>query len=99
MPLELIIGAAVGAGLVSDKSRKTIRKGLVYGLAGALMAYDKMVALAAEVRGARTKSATTPAPTAPLGNEPAPSPSAAHLAPDPVTAHAEPLTESLASRF
>ena len=51
MPLELIVGAVVGAGLASEPVRKTLRKGLVYGLAGALIAYDKVAAIASEARG------------------------------------------------
>jgi hypothetical protein len=80
MPLELLIGAAVGAGLTSTPVRKTLRKGVVYGLAGALVAYDKVTGLAANIRAkAKSEPAATEAPkkqapegtTAPCGAAPA----------------------------
>jgi hypothetical protein len=57
MPLELLIGAAVGAGLVSDKVRKKLRKGVVYGLAGALMAYDRVSEMATNIRNSSKEKA------------------------------------------
>jgi hypothetical protein len=42
MPLELIIGAAVGAAVASPEVRKAVRRGVVSGLAGILVAYDKV---------------------------------------------------------
>ena len=80
MPLEIVVGAVVGAAAASAvKSppiRQGVRKGVVYGLAGVLVAYDHVSKLAQGVaHGARqvVKSATpgtaTPesaAPAAPL---------------------------------
>jgi hypothetical protein len=59
MPLELLIGAAVGAGLASTPVRKVLRKGVVYSLAGALVAYDKVSGLAANIRSSRHETAGT----------------------------------------
>jgi hypothetical protein len=54
MPLEVIVGAAVGAAVASAPVRKQLRKGMVFGLAGLLVAYDKMSALSqGVVKGAR----------------------------------------------
>jgi len=51
---ELIIGAAVGATAASPNGRKWVRRGLVYGLAGALTVYDRAASLAkGAVRGVR----------------------------------------------
>jgi uncharacterized membrane protein len=79
MPFELLIGAAVGAGLASPGVRKMVRKGVVYGLAGGLIAYDKVSGIAANIKNAaRTEMAEKEAPkkTASEGNttngEPAP---------------------------
>ena len=65
MPLELLIGAAVGAGLVSSPVRKTLRKGVVYSLAGALVTYDKVTGLAASIRTAKPAASTKEAPRTP----------------------------------
>jgi hypothetical protein len=62
MPLELLIGAAVGAGLASSPVRKVIRKGMVYSLAGALMAYDKVSGMAAEIRKSKSQTVAAEAP-------------------------------------
>ena len=43
---ELIIGAAIGATAASPTGRRWVRRGLVYGLAGALTVYDRAAALA-----------------------------------------------------
>jgi hypothetical protein len=43
---ELIIGAAVGATVASPKGRHWMRRGLVYGLAGAITVYDRAASLA-----------------------------------------------------
>jgi hypothetical protein len=54
MPLELIIGAALGAAVASPKGRQWMRRGLVYGLAGALTVYDRAAGLAkGAARGVR----------------------------------------------
>jgi hypothetical protein len=42
MPVELIVGAAVGAAVASPTIRQKVRRGVVLGLAGVLMAYDKV---------------------------------------------------------
>lgn len=42
MPLELIVGAAIGAAASSSTLRKRVRSGLVYGLSSALIAYDRV---------------------------------------------------------
>jgi hypothetical protein len=60
MPLDFIIGAAVGAGLASEKVRKTLRKGVVYGLAGVLTAYDKVSDLATNIRSHKSETKETP---------------------------------------
>lgn len=67
MPLELIAGAVVGVAAASPKIRKALRKGVVYGLAGALVAYDNVAAMAAKARNLRkpaTGAAETEAPGA-----------------------------------
>jgi hypothetical protein len=85
MPLELIVGAAAGAAVASPPVRQRLRQGLVYGLAGLLVAYDKVAAVAsgvvqsarravassgeAEKAGAAT-AATTAAPPAPEAGPP-----------------------------
>jgi hypothetical protein len=38
----LIIGAAVGAAAASPEVRKVVRRGVVYGLAGVLVAFDRV---------------------------------------------------------
>jgi hypothetical protein len=49
MPLEIVLGAVVGAAatgaVASEPIRRKLRRGLVYGLAGVLVAYDKVAAL------------------------------------------------------
>jgi hypothetical protein len=64
MPVELVVGAAVGAAVASPGIRKTLRKGLVYGLAGALIAYDNVAALAVKARNLRKGKAADAAPVA-----------------------------------
>jgi hypothetical protein len=68
MPLELIVGAVVGAGLVSQPVRKALRKGVVHGLAGVLTAYDAVSARAASMK--KTAPAAPAAPAAPSANGP-----------------------------
>jgi hypothetical protein len=43
---ELVIGAAIGATAASPTGRRWVRRGVVYGLAGVLTAYDRAAALA-----------------------------------------------------
>jgi hypothetical protein len=69
MPLELIVGAAVGVAAASPNIRKVLRQGMVYGLAGALIAYDRVAAMTHKVKkeAASQPQATekTPATDAP----------------------------------
>jgi hypothetical protein len=93
MPLELIVGAAVGAAAASEKIRKAVRKGMIYGLGGLLVAYDKAVAMGHEAaQGARrgvaaaasaTAAAVAPAPAAPSAAAPNSPPAGASLRQDP----------------
>jgi hypothetical protein len=54
MPLELLAGAAVGAAAASPSIRKVLRQGMIYGLGGLLIAYDKVAVFAQEAaKGAR----------------------------------------------
>jgi hypothetical protein len=80
MPLELIVGAAEGAAAASPKIRSAVRRGMIYGLGGLLVAYDKVSAMAQEAaRGARKGVAAAAADQA----TPAPASSAAAVAPGP----------------
>jgi hypothetical protein len=42
MPAEVIIGAVIGAAAASTRVRKAVRRGLIYGVGGVLVAYDKL---------------------------------------------------------
>jgi hypothetical protein len=42
MPVELLVGAAVGAAVSSPTIRQKVRRGVVLSLAGVLVAYDKV---------------------------------------------------------
>jgi len=54
MPVDFIIGAAVGAAAVSTRVRQAVRKGLIYGVGSVLTTYDKVAAGAqAMARSAR----------------------------------------------
>ena len=58
MPLEIVVGAVVGAAAASavssENMRRKLRQGAVYSLAGLLVAYDKVTSLAqGAVDGAR----------------------------------------------
>jgi hypothetical protein len=71
MPLELLIGAAVGAGLASPGVRNVVRTGVVHGLARVLMAYDNLSAVAADLRSPKKEPAATEPPKkteSPRGN-------------------------------
>jgi hypothetical protein len=76
MPLEVLVGAAVGAAAASEKVRKVVRQGVVYGLAGVLVAYDKVAAVGqGALKGARGTVADgqgETAPAAPASAAPAP---------------------------
>jgi hypothetical protein len=81
MPFELVVGLAVGAAAASPTVRKAVRKGMIYGLGGVLVAYDKMAAMAHEAaQGARRGVAAAAA-----ANEPA-TPAAAESGPHQETA-------------
>jgi hypothetical protein len=65
MPLELIVGAAVGAAAASPSIRSAFRRSMIYGLGGLLVAYDRVSAMAHEAaRGARKGYAEAQAGTA-----------------------------------
>jgi hypothetical protein len=49
MPAEFIIGAAIGAAAASTRVRQSVRQGLIYGVGGILLAYDKLSAGAQSV--------------------------------------------------
>jgi hypothetical protein len=82
MPLELIVGAAVGAAAASPKIRSAVRRGMIYGLGGLLVAYDRVSAMAQEAaRGARkgfveAQAGTAAGGPAPAGQAPPASPAA-----------------------
>jgi hypothetical protein len=44
MPAEFIVGAAIGAAVASTQVRKAVRRGLIYGVGGVLVAYDRLAA-------------------------------------------------------
>jgi len=64
---EVAIAAAVTAVVASPPIRKAIRKGAVYGLAGLLIARDKVMAVASEakkgIKGAQKPETAAPAET------------------------------------
>jgi hypothetical protein len=49
MPLEFVVGAVIGAAAASQKVRNAVRKGAIYSVGGALLAYDKLTAAAHNV--------------------------------------------------
>jgi hypothetical protein len=59
MPFEFIVGAVVGGAAVSRRVRQAVRKGLIYGVGGALVAYDKVAAMAHGVRNSVHKATAT----------------------------------------
>jgi hypothetical protein len=97
MPFEYIVGAAVGAAATSQNARKVVRKGLVYGMAGLLVAYDKVVGVTRGiVKGAREglTQASEPANTANTNGQPATDETAPAKAPAPVTRTTQPTASS-----
>jgi hypothetical protein len=78
MPAEFIIGAAIGAAVASTSVRKAVRRGLIYGVGGVLVAYDKLAAgahaVAQSTREAR--AAAKDRDTAPANGSPATVPNA-----------------------
>jgi hypothetical protein len=82
MPADFIIGAAIGAAVASERVRRAVRQGLVYGVGGALRVCDRLAAGAhAVAQGAReAASAAKEGDAAPTNGNPetAPSASPAH---------------------
>jgi hypothetical protein len=79
MALQLLVGAALGAAAASSSVRKMVRRGITYGLAGALMAYDRMSVVMTDAAGEVTDRGPQPAeadrveaPAASNGIEPCP---------------------------
>jgi hypothetical protein len=60
MPVEFIVGAVVGGAAVSRRVRQALRKSLIYGVGGALVAYDKVAAMAHGVRGSVHRATAPP---------------------------------------
>ena len=82
MPVELIVGAAVGAAAASPRARNVVRKGMVYGMAGLLMAYDKLASVTSGiVKGARQgiTGASEAAPAQGANGQASPAPEAPPL--------------------
>jgi hypothetical protein len=77
MPVEFIVGAVVGGAAVSRRVRQAVRKGLIYGVGGALVAFDKMAAMAHAARQSVRPAAAAPEnaqATVPVSAAPAPQP-------------------------
>jgi hypothetical protein len=94
MPADFIIGAAIGAAAASSKVRNVVRQGLIYGVGGVLIAYDRLAAAAQSVaQSAReaTKSSTDGS-AATVNGSPAKAP-----APN-ATAHSETDSPAVATR-
>ncbi len=71
---EVLIAVAVTAAVSAPPVRKVLRRGLIYGLAGLLIAGDKIAGTAREIaQGAQE----TVAPTSNAPREPAPAPAPA----------------------
>jgi hypothetical protein len=93
MPFEFIVGAVVGGAAVSQRIRKAVRKGLIYGVGGALVAFDKVAAMAHGVRQgvhkatASTEKATATVPVSPTA-APATGAAPSEAAPQVVTVNA-----------
>jgi hypothetical protein len=69
---EVAIAVAVTAAVASPPVRKAVRRGLVYGLAGLLMAKDKITAVGQNVaQGARQMAASAANGTQQAAGEPA----------------------------
>jgi hypothetical protein len=86
MPFEFIVGAVVGGAAVSRRIRQAVRKGVIYGVGGALVAYDKVASMAHGVRRSvhhATAANDKAAATVPVSPAPAP-----ETAPQNVTVNA-----------
>ncbi len=62
---EVAIAVAVTAAVASPPVRKVLRRGLVYGLAGLMMAGDKIAATAREIAHNAQQTAAPAGPAAP----------------------------------
>lgn len=71
---EVAIAVAVTAAVASPPVRKVLRRGLVYGLAGLMVAGDKIAGTAREIARSAQQTAA-PAGAAPHDTEQAPPPS------------------------
>ncbi|OAI40046.1 hypothetical protein AYO40_05225 [Planctomycetaceae bacterium SCGC AG-212-D15] len=62
MPVEFVVGAAVGAAAVavSSRVRRVVGHGLLRGVGGVLLAYDKVAAAAHNVARSAREAATSP---------------------------------------
>lgn len=61
---EIAVTAAVTAAVFSPRARRLLRRGVVYGLAGALMAGDAITSFARSIgRGVQEAGATIPSQT------------------------------------
>jgi hypothetical protein len=96
MPLEIVVGAVVGAAAASAVNsppiRQGVRKGVVYSLAGLLVAYDHASSLAkGVVQGARqvVKSSAHPETTPECAAAP-PGPALSAASPAPATTNSQP---------
>jgi hypothetical protein len=90
MPAEFIIGAVIGAAAASKQVRTAVRRGLIYGVGGVLVAYDRLAAGAQAVaQSAREAAAAAKDGSAPQANgSPAPAPAATPPAPPATTSPA-----------
>jgi hypothetical protein len=71
---EVAIAVAVTAAVASPPVRKVLRRGLVYGLAGLLVAGDKITAAAKEIAHSAQQTATPASNTAQETNQATPPP-------------------------
>jgi hypothetical protein len=78
MPVDFIVGAAIGAAAASTQVRKAVRRGLVYSVGGVLVAYDKLAAgaqaVAQSARQAAASARQASAPANGANGTPAPAP-------------------------
>jgi hypothetical protein len=67
MPLEFIAGAVIGAAAASKTIRNAVRWGAIYGVGGALAAYDR-ISTAAHELARNARKATVAAARTPPGD-------------------------------
>src|SRR5260221_12494536 len=68
---EIAVTAVVAAAVFSPRTRRLLRRGVVYGLGGALMAGDAVTSFSRSIgRGFKEAGAATPAPTGQQKNSP-----------------------------